>query len=197
MRVIAGLAKGHRLMMPRAEGVRPTRESVREALFNILGDSVRGRVVLDLFAGSGALGIEALSRGATWAVFVDEQIGCVKAIRENLDRCGFGTRASVIQARIPEDLPKVKKAGESGFDLVFMDPPYGSGREIDALEGLLRFALLRENARIVCEHARRRTSTPAIKDFRLEKARRYGDSVITFLNFEPGAKNGDGQREEE
>jgi len=197
LRIIAGLAKGHRLKIPKADGVRPTQESVREAWFSILGDWVKGRIVLDLFAGSGALGIEALSRGAKWAVFVDEQIGCLNAIKENLDRCGFRSQAAVIRARIPEDFRKIKRVWESGFDLVFMDPPYRSGKERDALSGLIRFALLRENARIVCEHACGQPEAPISAGFRVEKERRYGDSVLTFLIFDLGASDRDGQREKE
>ncbi|MEW6439508.1 MAG: 16S rRNA (guanine(966)-N(2))-methyltransferase RsmD [bacterium] len=210
MRVVAGVARGRRLKSPKRAGVRPTLGRVREALFDILGDEVQGSRVLDLFAGSGALGIEALSRGAAFALFVDGDPACIRAVRENLQACGLLERAAVVRGNIPEDWPQIRQAcRESGppsgagpgpphaFDLVFLDPPYGSGMERQALEGLVRFSLLRESARIVCEQGRKRQHACVFpKELGIESERRYGDSILTFLTYGPGAKNEHGECKE-
>jgi 16S rRNA (guanine(966)-N(2))-methyltransferase RsmD len=160
------------VVAPRGDATRPTSDRVREALFSILGGGVEGARVLDLFAGSGALGIEALSRGAAAAVFVDSSARAVAAIRSNLETLGIeadvrrmDARAALRQPSAPLDL----------YDLVFLDPPYrraaGLGRELsEALP-----AVLAAGARIVSESDRR---APLELAFGLTDERRYGDTII-------------------
>jgi 16S rRNA (guanine(966)-N(2))-methyltransferase RsmD len=174
--------------VPQGKGIRPTSERVRESLFSILADVVEGCVVLDLFAGSGALGIEALSRGARYAVLCDEKIVCVRAIQENVKRCGFVGRAIVLHLKIPEELWKIRKGFADPVDLVFLDPPYGAEDKERLLKEFDRFAFLREHARIVFEHSQKDPLLRVPGGFVLEEQRGYGDTVLTLLSYQPGDK---------
>jgi len=194
LRVTGGSARGRRLKIPRAPWIRPTREAVREALFDTLGGDVRGRHVLDLYAGSGALGIEALSRGAKGAVFVESDPECVETIRENLERCGFSGQAVVIRGALPTALFRVPRVPGQAFGLVLMDPPYGSPSAVATLEGLDRFSLLAEDATIVWELGSKDRPRPLAGVFRPEKDRTYGNTTLLFLRYAPGEKRSDGER---
>ena len=154
----------------------------------ILGFSLDGCTVLDLFAGSGALGIEALSRGARHAVFFDQNIACIRAIHENLDRCGFKENATVLKGRFPDENERIKTAISGTYDIVFLDPPYGVPEKDRILEKLDRFSLLSKNARIVFEHASNDQIDLVPQGFVLEKQRRYGDTMLTFLTYQPREK---------
>jgi 16S rRNA (guanine(966)-N(2))-methyltransferase RsmD len=191
--VVGGVVRGRKLRVPPGRDVRPTQDRVREALFSILGDTVEGCIVLDAFAGSGALGIEALSRGAERAVFCDEKRVCVHAIQENLRKCELEDRAVVLRTRLPEGLAGVREALTEPGDLVFLDPPYGVEGKKRVLEGLHRFALLKERARIVFEHAKEDAFSCVPAGFVVEKQRRYGDTLLTFLNYQPGEERDDGR----
>ncbi len=172
MRIIAGTYGGRRLTAPSGSRTRPTSDRVREALFSILGARVAGARVLDLFAGSGALGIEALSRGAESAVFVDDAPAAVRAIRANLDTLGAG--AEVRRADALRFLGAAP-AGGAQYDLVFLDPPY---RLADTLADRLSEALpavLAPGAVAVAESDRR---APIALDLPLLDERRYGDTLI-------------------
>ncbi|MGI8807438.1 MAG: 16S rRNA (guanine(966)-N(2))-methyltransferase RsmD [Acidimicrobiales bacterium] len=176
MRVVAGLAGGRRLKAPVGRKVRPTSERVREAMFNSLGslDAVDGATVLDLFAGTGALGIEALSRGAASATFVDADAQAVRAIKENLGATGLAERARVVHAdvfRFLADPPPTP------VDVAFADPPYA----FDDWERLL--AAL--PARLVAIEARTHVALGA--GWRPLRSKRYGDTVVTLARFEPPA----------
>ena len=172
MRVVAGLYGGRRLVSPPGTDTRPTSDRVREALFSILGSAVEGAHVLDLYAGSGALGIEALSRGAASAVFVDHSQKAIAAITTNLDALGIDAVVRCAEARAalrPSPAPPYP------YDLVFLDPPYrhdaGLGRELsEALP-----AVLAPGARVVSESDRR---DPLELVLALTDERRYGDTVI-------------------
>ncbi|WP_231379390.1 16S rRNA (guanine(966)-N(2))-methyltransferase RsmD [Candidatus Solirubrobacter pratensis] len=172
LRVIAGIHGGRTLKAPPGSATRPTSDRVREALFSILGARVQDARVLDLFAGSGALGIEALSRGAAQVVFVDDAPAAIRAIRENLE-------ALRLHAEIRRDdaLRHLRGASEGGaqYDLVFLDPPY---RLADRLAGRLSEALpavLAPGAVAVAESDRR---APLALDLPLHDERRYGDTLI-------------------
>jgi 16S rRNA (guanine(966)-N(2))-methyltransferase RsmD len=172
MRVIAGMYGGRRIAAPSGSRTRPTSDRVREALFSILGARVDGARVLDLFAGSGALGIEALSRGAESAVFVDDAPAAVRAIRANLDALGAGA-----EIRRADALRFLGAAPGSGaqYDLVFLDPPY---RLADTLADRLSEALpavLAPGAVAVAESDRR---APLALDLPQLDERRYGDTLI-------------------
>jgi 16S rRNA (guanine966-N2)-methyltransferase len=180
MRVVAGLAGGRRLQAPAGRQVRPTSERVREALFNALGsmDAIAGATVLDLFAGTGALGIEALSRGATTATFVDADPRAIAAIKANLQATGLAERARVVQADVVRFLTE---RPPSRVDVAFADPPYafdGWGRLLEVLP-----------ARLVALEARSHIDLPA--GWRPLRSKRYGDTVVTLARSEPDAVPGD------
>jgi 16S rRNA (guanine966-N2)-methyltransferase len=172
MRVVAGIHRGRTLKAPAGRETRPTSDRVREALFSILGPSIERARVLDLFAGSGALGIEALSRGAAEAVFVDRSRKATQAIRANLDALGIEADVRPLEARAA--LRAASGRGEA-YDLVFLDPPYRLAAELgrELSEGLT--TVLAPGARVVTESDRR---APLQLDLPLADERRYGDTVI-------------------
>jgi 16S rRNA (guanine966-N2)-methyltransferase len=180
VRVIAGSAKGVRLA-PVPGGVRPVSDRAREGLFSSLGADVPGARVLDLFAGTGALGIEALSRGAERAVFVERDRGALRGLRENLERTRLGDRAEVIASEVLR-LVTGNGESESGFDVVLADPPYDAPTgDVDALlEGLARGWL--EHGGAVVLTRRSKSSTPVIPvDWRLAKRLEYGDTALLIF----------------
>jgi 16S rRNA (guanine966-N2)-methyltransferase len=172
MRVVAGRYGGRRLTAPAGSETRPTSDRVREALFSVLGPSTHDARVLDLFAGSGALGIEALSRGAAEAVFVDRSHKAIQAVRANLEALGIEADVRPIEARAAL---RAASARHEAYDLVFLDPPYRRAAELgrELSEGLI--AVLAPGARVVTESDRR---MPLELDLPLADERRYGDTVI-------------------
>jgi 16S rRNA (guanine966-N2)-methyltransferase len=172
MRVIAGRYGGRRLQAPPGEGTRPTSDRVREALFSVLGARVEGARVLDLFAGSGALGIEALSRGAAEATFVDSAPTAIRAVRANLE--ALGAEAQVRRADARRFLGSASAAARQ-YDLVFLDPPYRlAGRLGGELTAALP-AVLAPGAAVVSESDRR---APLELGLPILDERRYGDTLI-------------------
>jgi 16S rRNA (guanine966-N2)-methyltransferase len=172
MRVIAGRYGGRTLQTPPGTDTRPTADRVREALFSILGPRVELTRVLDLFAGSGALGIEALSRGAREATFVDNAAPAVRAIGANLE--ALGVEALVVRAEVGRYLGGASRSGRQ-YDLVFLDPPYRRASSLGSdLSGPLE-AVLAPGAVVVAESDRR---APIGLDLPLEDERRYGDTLI-------------------
>jgi 16S rRNA (guanine966-N2)-methyltransferase len=171
VRIVAGSYKGRRLQAPRGVNTRPTADRVREALFSILGQ-LDGERVLDLFAGSGALGIEALSRGASEAVFVDSDTRAVAAIRSNLDEIGIDAS---VQRR--DALAYLRAASDGPFDLVFLDPPYSSASQLAGPLSELLPAVLSKQTRIVSESDKR---NPLELKLRLIDERVYGDTRIAI-----------------
>lgn len=152
MRVITGSARGRRLKTPENYDIRPTTDNVKESVFNIIQFDIEGRKVLDLFAGTGQLGIECLSRGAESVVFVDQSREAVKIVRENLKSCGM--QAPVLQQ---DAVSFLRNCGK--FDLVFVDPPYDSGLYETVLETINLVDILSEGGIIICE-ARREKALP-------------------------------------
>jgi 16S rRNA (guanine966-N2)-methyltransferase len=172
MRVIAGRYGGRRLQAPSGEATRPTSDRVREALFSVLGDRVDGARVLDLFAGSGALGIEALSRGAVEATFVDSAPAAIRVVRANLE--ALGAEAQVRRADARRFLGSASAAARQ-YDLVFLDPPYRlAGRLGSELTAALP-AVLAPGAAVVAESDRR---APLELGLPILDERRYGDTLI-------------------
>lgn len=179
MRVIAGSLRGRRLSAPRgAELTRPTSDRVREALFATLGD-IDGTNVLDLFAGTGALGIEALSRGASSALFVERDRSALQALRANLDALELlAPRARVRAGEALAALRAARKRGET-YDLVFLDPPYGQARELEGPLSATLPAILEPAARVVVESDRR---LPLVLALQTLREKRYGDTLITIYS---------------
>ncbi len=181
MRVIAGRLGGRRLVAPRGWATRPTSDRVREALFSALGD-LGGARVLDLYAGTGALGIEALSRGAARATFVENARPALAALRENLASLGLDRAAHVVARPVAAGASGGALAGP--FDLVLADPPYAALAEVPpAVEALVAAGALSPDARVVVEHAAR-DDAPAIAGLSPRPSRTYGDTAITIYDRE-------------
>jgi 16S rRNA (guanine966-N2)-methyltransferase len=185
VRVIAGTAKGTRLGRVPA-GVRPVSDRVREGLFSSLGPGVTGTRILDLYAGTGAVGIEALSRGAEHATFVDDASRAVVAVRENLRRTGFEDRSTVHRSDVLSFLRRsVGRMGEEspGFDLVFLDPPYDLGAaDLDpVLVHLSENSQLREGFTVVLSRGSRSSNHVIPLHWHATRRLSYGDSVVTLF----------------
>lgn len=176
MRVVAGRFGGRRLTAPRGQATRPTSDRVREALFSVLGP-LDGLVVLDLFAGSGALGIEALSRGARHATFVDDAPAALKAVHANLSTLDLDAHGAEAEVRRQDARAFLRgaRAARQEYDLVFLDPPYRVAAELGRELSPLLAGLLAPAARVVSESDRR---TPLELDLPLTDERRYGDTLI-------------------
>lgn len=174
LRIAGGAARGVPLTEPRGLRLRPTSGMVREAIFNILADRVTDARVLDLYAGTGALGIEALSRGAAAAVFIDAEPASCKAILQSLSRTAFANRAQVIRGRLPSAI----SGAEGLFDIVLLDPPYQleSGPETLALA----HTRLAPEGIVVYEHGSRYNPPERPAGLRLVERRVYGDSAIAL-----------------
>lgn len=177
MRIIAGRWRGRSLRAPRGSATRPTSERVREALFAVLGD-LTGARVLDLYAGSGALGLEALSRGAAHATFVEPARGARSAILANLEATGATSEATVLG--VPVERAGAALAGRGPFDLVLCDPPWPElDRALVALSRLLERAPLATGGRLVVEHpAQREVSVAGLAEL---DRRRWGDTAVTLF----------------
>ena len=177
MRVITGSARGRRLKELEGLETRPTTGKVKEALFSVSQCDIEGRGVLDLFAGTGQLGIEALSRGAECAVFVERRRDALQVIRENLEACGMTDKARVVNG----DAMSYLKSGEK-FDLIFLDPPYASGLLEQALEEIVRFDICRRHGIIVAESAADKTLPPLAGPYALYREYRYGKIKLTVYH---------------
>jgi 16S rRNA (guanine966-N2)-methyltransferase len=175
VRVIAGSLKGRRLEAPSWEGLRPTSDKLRETLFNVLAARITGAAVLDGYAGTGAVGIEALSRGAASVTFVDEDARAVRLIESNLERCAVSDRYAIIRVRFADAATQL---GGRRFDVIFLDPPYGAPAIATALDAGAR--LLADTGTLVLEHARR-DPVPAVAGV-LTRTRDLvsGDSALAF-----------------
>lgn len=180
LRIIGGTLRGRRLASVRGMGTRPSSDRLREAVFNILGPRVVDASVLDLFAGTGALGIEALSRGADRCVFIENSIPALVVIRKNIAQCALEERSRVIRWNIANGLDCIQ-CRQPPFDLVFMDPPYGEDLIVPALSHLQRSASIGADVRVVVEHGVSNGIPPVVSGFKVIDQRRYGKSVVSFL----------------
>lgn len=174
MRVITGIARGKRLVTPDGKDVRPTSEKVKEALFSALQFDIEGRRVLDLFAGSGQLGIEALSRGAKSATFVDSSNTSIKIIKKNLEITGFTDFSKVITA----DYSSFAAMCRDTFDIVFLDPPYTEGLLLPAIKSVL--PLMSDYGLLVCEYPPEVEIPESIGGFSIYRTYRYGKINISI-----------------
>ncbi len=184
IRIVAGRSRGVLLSVLRGRDIRPTSGRVREAVFSMIGRAVEDAEVLDLFAGSGALGIESLSRGARRAVFVDDDRRAVAVIRENLRRAGLEEAADVRCAAHRVVLPRLAREGRR-FDLVFLDPPYRTPWLDEALERLARGPFLKPDAIVIAEHPSEATP-PVVGELRLLDRRRYGSIGVSIFGSRAG-----------
>lgn len=168
MRVITGSAKGCRLATLSGEKTRPTTEKVKEGLFSVIQFDIEGRRVLDLYAGSGQLGIEALSRGADSCVFIDRNPEAVAVIKQNLLKCGLSPHAQVVATDVLSYLERPKDT----FDLVFIDPPYADGMLLPTLQKVV--AHVNDGGILVCESDEDTNLPDKLDRFTLDRVRRYG-----------------------
>jgi 16S rRNA (guanine966-N2)-methyltransferase len=172
--------KGCRLARMKGYRIRPTSDMVRTSIFNILGQAMNGCVTLDLFAGTGSLGIESISRGSEKAFFIDRSAKAVELIRKNLSICGCEDLATVVREELPDGLARIHDLGCGIFNLVFIDPPYGKGYIGPTLSRLVHEELLSRESRVVVESSNGiDDELPArVGDLVLNLERAYGSTVI-------------------
>jgi len=180
MRIISGASKGRKLVTPKSQSLRPTSDRVKESIFNILGGEVEGKLVLDLFAGTGNLGIEALSRGAKKAVFVEKGRQALRLIQRNVIQIGLERRVEIIPRDASRAIGILKWRGEI-FDLIMMDPPYEKGLIKRTLTKLNSHPIYHVNSILIIEHDRREPLPSILEGWNLIRERRMGDTVISFL----------------
>lgn len=173
MRVITGTARGRKLITLEGDDVRPTTDKVKESLFNIIQFYVEGASFLDLFAGSGQIGIEALSRGARQVVFVDKSKKSIDVIRQNLKTTGFEKNAVVLHS---DSIAFLQRRAEK-YDIAFLDPPYSTGLLEKALEFLPN--VMSDNGIIICEAPANEELPETVGDFRLFRKYSYGKTALT------------------
>ena len=190
MRVIAGRYKGRRLKGPEGTDIRPTGDRLKETLFNILGPAVRDSVVLDVFGGAGAIGIEAISRGAREVVIIESSESACRLIKHNLGLCGIKTGCRIIQQDV---FPAMRFLARQGFkaDIVFFDPPYHWKPYADLLEITFIRGLLTQPSRVVIEHHRKAGLPESGDGYRRSRVLRQGDHFLSFYEEDPGPRKSD------
>ena len=184
MRVITGSARGRRLKELEGYDTRPTTDLVKEGLFNIIQFDIEGRKVLDLFAGTGQLGIEALSRGAASAVFVEQRRDAAALVRDNLRLTGLEASARVV----PGDSMAFLASCKEHFDIILLDPPYGSDLLKNAINAISQFDILSNHGIIVCESPVNQDMPPVAPPYFLRRTYRYGKIKITTYFREEAAQ---------
>ncbi len=180
MRVIAGSARGTRLYGAKGYRVRPVLDRVKESLFSALGDTVEGVRVLDLFAGVGSLGIEALSRGASHVDFIEQHRATAGSIDDNLGRACLGEKADVFVARLPRGLARAS----GRYGLIFVDPPFRIDKRLleSVFSSIKGKGLLNEGGLLLYRHSRHSRYEPDQGEWQLEERREYGDSVVSIFS---------------
>lgn len=187
MRIIAGAYKGRRLATPRGETTRPTADQVRIALLDTLTPWLPEARVLDLFAGAGAVGLEALSRGAVHATFVERDARAVQALRANVTTLGVEREARIVRDDVRRAVRMLWREGKQ-FDVVFLDPPYAGDDVVTTLEALGGVELLADGAVVVAQHLTKRAPAAAVGGLTAFRARRFGETTLTFFRRDaPGA----------
>ena len=185
MRITGGSLRGRLLRAPEGKVTRPTSSKVREAIFNIVGDRIVDARVLDLYAGSGALGIEALSRGALFAAFVESSATAAKAILGNLEQLELDDRAQVIRGSVAGGLERLSGAGEK-FRLVFADPPYAGRAAEETLAAVAASRVLAPGSLVIVEHTKRQELSGEFGSLALASSHRYGDTMVSVYALSRG-----------
>jgi 16S rRNA (guanine(966)-N(2))-methyltransferase RsmD len=183
MRVIGGQARGRRLKVPKGQSLRPTSARVKEALFDILPHDLSGAKILDLFAGTGNVTIEALSRGAAEALLIDSSTASGKAIRENLRRLHLADRTKVWIVPVLRAIKLLARRGET-FDVIFLDPPYEQRWVAITLRAIAEGGLLRRTGIVIAEHSIREQIQAHYGALVLYDQRKYGSTLLSFLRAE-------------
>jgi 16S rRNA (guanine966-N2)-methyltransferase len=182
LRIISGRLRGKKLHTVRGMTVRPTADRLRESIFNILASRPRNAIVLDLFAGTGALGIEALSRGAEYAVFIDNSREALSVITRNIEASALSDRAKIIKWDIARNLDCIKSFTPA-FNLVFIDPPYNRNQINPSLINLIKSESLAAGAWVVLEQAATETLEADPQAFAIDDQRKYGKTLVSFLSY--------------
>lgn len=180
MRIIAGSAKGRRIAAPAGKDTRPTLDRVKESVFGVLQFRIAGKTVLDAFAGSGSMGLEALSRGAEECVFVDSQEECAKQIRENAQKLGFSDRSEIIRQDYEAAFNFFASNGRK-FDIIFLDPPYRSGCLRKAVQMIFEKGLLAEGGVAIAEHETGLENSLNDTLYEVYDTRKYGGTSVSFI----------------
>ena len=180
MRIISCTSKGKRLATSKGQALRPTSDRVKESIFNILGEVVEGKVVLDLFAGTGNLGIEALSRGAKRVLFVERGREAARLIKSNLSLCKMSMVSEIIPKDVIRAIGILHQRGET-FDLILMDPPYEKGLIAKTLWKLQSHRIYHDDSILIVEHDRREPLPTDLDGWNLIRQRKIGDTLISFL----------------
>jgi 16S rRNA (guanine(966)-N(2))-methyltransferase RsmD len=179
MRVIAGAARGRKLIEPPDRQIRPTLDRVRAALFNMLMPEIEDAVFLDLFSGTGANGIEALSRGAASCVFVDNDAKAQRIIRDNLFHTGLARQARCLALNLPQELERITGT----YDIIFADPPYHSDFYAVLIEGIAARKLLNPEGALIIEHSKKDALPDAPAPFVRTRYKHYGDASLSLYRF--------------
>lgn len=180
MRVIAGKYRSRTLRSLKGQALRPTSDRLRETLFNILGPAVEGAMFVDLYAGTGAVGIEALSRGARGAIFVEQHAPATALIRRNLESLGISNQAEILGMHVMRGLERLE-ARHAHAQFIFLDPPYAADQEYaDVLEFLGESGLVAPTGRVIVEHLRKRTLPERAGQLELVRVVEQGDAALSF-----------------
>lgn len=179
MRVSGGKFKRRELKTPKGSKTRPTSGITRESIFNIISDHIYNAFVLDLFAGSGSLGIEALSRGAASCIFVENDKIPLNCIKENISRLDLNSCSKIVKKKLPEEIPSIFM--DQKPDLIFMDPPYSMGFINSTLEMLKKYSFVSSDTIIIAEHSKK--ESPDVSGFQIKDTRKYGKSLVSFLHY--------------
>lgn len=188
MRVIAGSARGRKLRSLRGLAMRPTQDRVREALFNIIGEAVIDSSFLDLYAGVGGVGIEALSRGAASVVFVENHPPAVEVIRNNLTACGFSSGFCVVKSDALRFIDGAARRAEK-FQIIYIDPPYRTPLLQRTLQKLGAAHIIAAGGLVVAEHASAEQLAEKYGDLLLQDLRRFGDTALSFFTLQNAGQN--------
>ena len=180
MRIIGGRLKGRSLSTPKGLLIRPTSDRVRESIFDILGQNLSGLNVLDIFSGTGSLGLEALSRGAEYAVFIDRLRKSIDLIKKNLNLCGFRDSGMTLQRDLSRGIPWGHPLLMKQFDLVFLDPPYAKDLVPPVLAGLSKGKRLSRGVRVIAESGKATSLPSSFPSLEMVDTRVYGDTKISF-----------------
>ncbi|MGD9161991.1 MAG: 16S rRNA (guanine(966)-N(2))-methyltransferase RsmD [Desulfobacteraceae bacterium] len=182
MRITGGKLNGRVLGSVNGWNIRPTSSKVRQAVFNIIGNDISGFRVIDFFAGTGIMGIEALSRGGELALFVDNSSRSLSLIKKNLELCGLSDKGYVLKRDITEGIPQHDKISQGSIDLAFVDPPYGKDLIPGVLESIVKSKIMAYCSCIVTESGKHDCLPDKAGDFYLVKARQYGETKIDIYN---------------
>ena len=184
MRITCGRLRGRRLASFKGLDIRPTSDRVREAIFDLLGHDLPGEKVLDLFAGTGSLGIEALSRGAAWALFIDHSPKAMELIGKNLKLCGLEAQGFALRKDLLKGFPRRYRLLEEKMDLVFVDPPYRKSMILPVLEELSHRKILGSPSILVAQSEQREVLPPRVRSLQTVKSKTYGETRITIYRHE-------------